>query len=209
MYYIHAIALFAALASACPANYPGTQQPYGQCLFSPITSKGHFDADFRTIQAVAKTTMAQRLALQAGPASIPTHGTHSAFPLRQRYSHNLPPQQCLLARPQPSPPPKLPLRAHLALQRPLVPSLLHRARHTRRPSRTTAPAIASDLQTVRPTPRPVGSSPPQASRQPCLRISTGLGRAPEQVQLAGPAGRLLARPTRVAIHCPMLAPASL
>ena len=80
MYNIKAIVLLAALASACHASNPSTVQPYGQCLFLPLPRQKHFDADFSTIQAAAKTSMVAQLVLQAGPASILTRGTHSAFP---------------------------------------------------------------------------------------------------------------------------------
>jgi hypothetical protein len=63
-----------------PPPVPVLSNPTGNVCFSPTKQQKHFDADFSTTQAAAKTSMAAQLVLQAGPASIPTRGTHSAFP---------------------------------------------------------------------------------------------------------------------------------
>ena len=52
----------------------------GNVCFAPTKQQKHFDADFSTTQAAAKTSTVAQLVLQAGPASIPTRGTHSASP---------------------------------------------------------------------------------------------------------------------------------
>lgn len=151
-----------------------------------------------------KTTAVQRPVPRVGPVSTPTHGTHSVFLHHRRQP--LPPNkhQQPLARRQPPPqqqPPQSPFRLPLLPQQlPAVPRPCLE-RHSTRHSPSTELATASDLLTVRPTPRPAASSPPQASRQLSLRTCTGPDQVPELVQPVAPAGSWSARLTRVATHC--------
>ena len=69
---------------------PVPSNPTGNVCLALTKQQKHFDADFSTTQAAAKTSMVAQLVLQAGPASIPTRGTHSAFPHPRLRRHRRP-----------------------------------------------------------------------------------------------------------------------